>query len=113
MAKYDDQLDLYFTALGDTTRRTILSRLARGPASVSELASAHDMALPSFLEHLRRLELAGLITSTKTGRVRTCALAPDAFRPAQDWLAEQKDVWTRRLDDFDTYARNLMKDRQK
>ena len=112
MAKYDPNLDLLFTALGDPTRRTILTRLARGAASVSELAAPHDMALPSFLGHLKKLEDAGLITSSKSGRVRTCALSPEAFRPAQDWLGAQRAMWEGRLDRFDDYVSNLMKERQ-
>ncbi len=111
MAKYDPQLDLLFTALGDPTRRAILSRLARGGASVSELAAPHDMALPSFLGHLRKLEDAGLIITVKEGRVRSCALTPDAFAPVQDWLGEQRAIWDSRLDRFDDYVTNLMKER--
>lgn len=112
MAKHESQLDLHFTALGDPTRRRILARLARGPASVSELAAPHDMALPSFMDHLRKLERAGLIATTKTGRVRTCTLAPDAFAPAQDWLTEQRALWNGRLDRLDDYVTNLRKERQ-
>lgn len=111
MAKYDSRLDLHFAALGDPTRRAILSRLARGQASVSELAAAHDMALPSFLGHLNRLEGAGLITSAKVGRVRICALSPDAFAPVQDWLGDQRAIWEGRLDSLDDYVANLVKER--
>ena len=113
MAKSDPNLDLCFSALGDPTRRMILQRLARGDASVSELAAPHDMALPSFMGHLRKLEEAGLVTSTKQGRTRTCRLAPDAFTPARDWLTEQRDVWEGRLDRFDDYVTDLMKERSK
>jgi len=109
MAKHDAQLDLLFTALGDPTRRAILTRLARGPASVSELAAPHAMALPSFLKHLAKLEEAGLITSEKSGRVRSCALSPDAFAPARDWLSEQRALWETRLDQLDAYVGQLMK----
>jgi len=111
MARFDSYLDRHFTALGDPTRRAILSRLARGKASVSELAAPHDMALPSFLGHLNKLEEAGLITSTKNGRVRLCELAPEALTPAQDWLSEQHSVWTSRLDRLDDYVSNLMRDK--
>ena len=111
MAKYDPNLDLCFTALGDPTRRAILQRLARAPASVSELAAPHDMALPSFMGHLKKLEKAGLVTSSKSGRTRTYQIAPDAFAPAQDWLAEQKAIWDGRLDRFDDYVTKLAKDR--
>lgn len=111
MSKYDSTLDLCFSALGDPTRRMILQRLARSPASVSELAAPHDMALPSFMEHLKKLEAAGLVTSAKEGRTRICALAPDAFTPAKTWLTEQSAIWEGRLDRFDDYIKNLMEER--
>ena len=111
MAKHDSSLDKLFTALGDPTRRGILERLARGPASVTELAAPHDMALPSFLAHLGKLEAAGLVTTEKRGRVRTCKLHPEALSPARGWLDAQRDVWEGRLDRFDDYVTNLMKDR--
>ena len=113
MSKYDPTLDLCFSALGDPTRRVILQRLARGEATVSELAEPHDMALPSFMEHLKKLEAAKLVTSRKEGRSRICALAPDAFAPARDWLAEQSDIWEGRLDRFDDYIKTLMQERNK
>lgn len=111
MAKYDSTLSDCFTALGDPTRRRILERLARGEASVSELAAPHDMSLPSFMGHLTRLEAAGLITTRKEGRSRLCALAPEAFAPATDWLATQRSLWEGRLDRLDSYVTTLMKDR--
>ena len=113
MPKSLSSLDLCFSALGDPTRRMILQRLARGQASVSELAEPHDMALPSFMEHLKKLKAARLITSKKRGRTRICELAPDAFAPARDWLIEQNEIWEGRLDRFDDYVNNLMKERRK
>lgn len=113
MSKFDSTLDLCFSALGDPTRRMILERLARGEATASELAQPHDMALPSFMEHLKKLETAGLITSEKRGRTRVCQLAPDAFTPAKSWLSEQSAIWERRLDQFDDYVTSLMKERNK
>lgn len=107
MAKHDLSLDLLFSALGDPTRRAILTRLAQGDAAVSELAASHDMALPSFVKHLRKLEEAGLITSSKEGRVRSCALSPDAFAPIDDWLNAQRTIWNNRLDRLDDYVSNL------
>lgn len=101
MAKHDPSLDGLFTALGDPTRRAILTRLATGPASVSDLAAPFDISLPSFLGHLKRLEAAGLIATEKTGRVRSCSLNPGAFTPAADWLAEQRALWAGRLDRLD------------
>jgi DNA-binding transcriptional ArsR family regulator len=113
MAKLESNLNLCFSALGDPTRRMILARLARGDASVSELAAPHDMALPSFMGHLKKLEDAGLVTTVKQGRTRVCALAPDAFAPAADWLSEQSEIWEGRLDRLDDYVTKLMKDRTK
>jgi DNA-binding transcriptional ArsR family regulator len=113
MAKFDSSLDLCFSALGDPTRRMILQRLARGAATTSELAKPHDMALPSFMEHLKKLEAAGLITSEKKGRTRVFQMAPDAFMPAKNWLTEQSAIWEARLDQFDDYVTNLMKERNK
>ncbi|MCV3273378.1 ArsR/SmtB family transcription factor [Roseobacter sinensis] len=113
MSKYDLALDRCFSALGDPTRRTILQRLARGNATVSELAAPHDMALPSFMEHLKKLEAAGLVTSQKQGRTRVCALSPDAFGPAKDWLSEQSAIWEARLDRFDEYVTHLTQERSK
>ncbi|SFJ78300.1 ArsR/SmtB family transcription factor [Jannaschia pohangensis] len=111
MAKLEQQLDLYFSALGDPTRRRMLERLARGPATVSELAAPHDMALPSLMAHLKRLEAANLVTSRKDGRTRICELAPNAFAPARDWLSEQSAIWEARLDRFDDYITTLAKER--
>lgn len=113
MSKFESQLDLCFSALGDPTRRMILQRLARGEATVSELAAPHDMALPSFMEHLKKLEAANLVTSKKEGRTRTCELTPDAFAPAKTWLSEQSAIWEGRLDRFDDYIKNLMQERKK
>ncbi|MGY6705625.1 ArsR/SmtB family transcription factor [Roseinatronobacter sp.] len=112
MAKHDSRLDLLFTALGDQTRRAILTRLAQGDASVTELAASHDMALPSFMKHLRKLEEAGLITTTKAGRIRSCALSAGAFAPIETWLDAQRVLWTDRLDRHDDYVRNLHRRRQ-
>lgn len=112
MAKYESQLDLCFSALGDPTRRMILDRLARGKASVGELAAPHAMALPSFMAHLKKLEDAGLIRSHKQGRTRICELAPDAFVPVRDWLNAQHKVWESRLDRLDAYVTTLKKERE-
>jgi DNA-binding transcriptional ArsR family regulator len=113
MTKFNPSLDDCFSALGDPTRRMVLQRLVHGEASVSELAEPHDMALPSFMGHLRKLEAAGLVTSRKQGRTRVCELAPDAFAPAKNWLSEQSAIWEGRLDRLDDYVLNLMKEREK
>jgi DNA-binding transcriptional ArsR family regulator len=100
-------LDRVFRALADPTRRAVVERLGRGPAVTSELARPFDMALPSFLQHLGVLEQAGLVTSTKQGRVRTYVLTPRPLGSVEDWMASQRRVWERRLDQFDEYVTNL------
>lgn len=113
MAKFDSTLDLAFAALADPTRRAILARLARGEATVTELAAPHAMSLPSITGHLRKLEEAGLITSAKAGRVRTCRLAPGAFAPVRHWLEDQRTLWQGRLDQFDDYVTRLAQEPQR
>ena len=96
-------IDGVFRALADPTRRQVLERLGRSPASVSELAKPFDMALPSFVEHLKILEGYGLVRSEKTGRVRTYQIVPKRLQQAEDWLAKQRTFWTARLDQLDSY----------
>lgn len=96
-------LDSIFHGLADPTRRAVIARLAAGPAPVSELAAPHDMALPSFLKHLKVLETGGWIDSRKDGRVRTCRLRPEAVAAAEGWLGEQRALWTARLDRLDAF----------
>lgn len=102
-----EPIDAVLRALSDPTRRRVLERLGRGGASVSELAAPFDMALPSFVQHLRLLEESGLVESRKAGRVRTYRLAPGRLRVLEDWLAEQRRLWETRLDQLDAYLMNL------
>lgn len=96
-------LDLMFHALADPTRRTIVERLSRGPASVSELATPFNMSLSAVVQHLRVLERSGLVTTAKVGRVRTCRIEPSALRTAEQWIAERRRSWDRRLDRLGAY----------
>lgn len=98
MAQYSAVLDDVFVALGDPTRRAVIGRLGRGPTSVGDLAGAFPMTLPSFLKHIRVLESAGLISTAKAGRVRTCALNRERLAVVDDWLAQQRLVWEGRTD---------------
>ncbi|MDX8524349.1 metalloregulator ArsR/SmtB family transcription factor [Mesorhizobium sp. MSK_1335] len=100
-------IDGIFRALADPTRRRVVERLNRSPASVSELAEPFEMALPSFVEHLRVLEGCGLVQSEKAGRVRTYRLSPQPLQLAENWLVEQRALWERRLDQFDAYVMSL------
>ncbi len=100
MAKQNSarKLDDTFQALADPTRRAVVMRLARGRASVGELARDHAMALPTFMRHLSVLERGGLIVTKKQGRVRTCDLKPETLSVARDWIGAQHTVWNRKLD---------------
>ncbi|MEQ1552408.1 metalloregulator ArsR/SmtB family transcription factor [Sphingorhabdus sp.] len=100
-------LDSIFHGLADPTRRAVIARLATGPARVSELAAPHDMALPSFLKHLKVLETGGWIESDKAGRIRTCRLKPETTKAAEDWLGQQRSLWEGRLDRLDVFLNNL------
>ena len=110
MTNYSMRLDSVFRALGDPTRRAVLSRLSQGPASVSELARPFDIALPSFTQHLGVLERCGLVRSRKAGRVRTYRLEPRPLKAAERWMAEQRALWERRLDQLDNYLLELKKE---
>ena len=100
-------LDRLFQALADPTRRAVVERLGRGPVATSELARPFAMALPSFLQHLEVLERAGLVSSTKKGRVRTYRLTPQPLEVAENWMTTQRRLWEGRLDRFDEYVRTL------
>ena len=107
MPNQSTDLGRVFQALADPTRRAVLERLAGGPAAMSELAQPFRMALPSFSQHLDVLEDCGLVRSSKAGRVRTYQLAPKTMAAAETWLAAQRTLWTRRLDQFDDYVKEL------
>jgi DNA-binding transcriptional ArsR family regulator len=96
-------LDQVFQALADPTRRNMVERLVRGPASVTELARPQAMSLPAAMQHLQVLETCGLVRSEKTGRVRTCRIEPDALRAAEGWLSSQRTAWESRLDRLGEY----------
>ena len=110
MAKHEPELSLLFHALADPTRRSILTRLAEGPAPVTELANPTRLRLPTVMRHLSVLEEAGLIATSKDGRVRTCAIVPEALAQVRTWLDEQRTIWEARLDRLDDYVMKLMKD---
>lgn len=93
-----------FAALADPTRRSVIARLGRGPASVGELASPLSISLPSFMKHVRSLESCGLIRTEKSGRVRTCVLNQDRFQLLTGWLGEQRRIWEERTDRLDRFV---------
>ena len=101
--RQEEPLDLKFQALADSTRRAVVERLVRAPASASELAKPFAMALPSFHQHLGVLERAGIVTSQKVGRVRTYQLAPDALADCGSWIGKQRLPAERQLDRLGHY----------
>lgn len=109
MEQYSAQLDGIFQALADPTRRAVLGRLGKGPASITDLAKPFDMALPSFLKHIHFLEDSGLIRTRKDGRVRTCVIRKRPFAAVETWLSAQRALWearTDRLEQFVTAVRD-------
>ena len=103
MLNQSPMLDPVFQALSDPTRRAIVDRLSRGPASVSSLAAPLPMSLPAVMQHLQVLEKSGLIRSEKIGRVRTCRIEPVAMQTAEQWIADRRATWERRLDRLGDY----------
>jgi DNA-binding transcriptional ArsR family regulator len=107
MLNQRNRIDPLFHALGDPTRRSMVERLARGPASVSELAGPLAISLSAVVQHLAVLETSGLVRSEKVGRVRTCTIQPEALSLAEQWIAERRAEWERRLDRLGTYLAGL------
>ena len=103
MVNYPGALDQVFQALADPTRRDLVERLVRGPASVSELSRPQAMSLPAVMQHLQVLESCGLVRSEKNGRVRTCYIEPTALRAAETWIAARRTAWERNLDRLGDY----------
>ncbi|WP_245666008.1 ArsR/SmtB family transcription factor [Actinoplanes subtropicus] len=97
------QLDLMYAALSDGSRRTMVDRLSRGPATVKQLAEPLTMSLPAVLQHLRVLEESGLVRSEKVGRVRTCRLQPAALQAAEQWIADRRAGWVSSLDRLERF----------
>lgn len=107
MVSNSERLDAVFAALGDATRRAILSRLTRGEASVTELAAPFEISFPAVAKHLRVLEDAGLVASEKEGRVRRCRLVTAPLHDAAEWLEATRTFWEGQ---FDALARHLEDD---
>jgi len=104
MEQYPERLSGIFQALADPTRRAVVGRLGKGPASISDLAAPFDMALPSFMKHIRTLEESGLIRTRKQGRVRTCALRTKPFAAVETWLSAQRVLWEGRTDRLEQFV---------
>jgi DNA-binding transcriptional ArsR family regulator len=103
MLNQSTTLDPVFHALSDPSRRVMVERLSRGPASVTQLAEPLTISLPAVLQHLHVLEESGLVRSEKVGRVRTCHIEPGALGTAEEWISALRAAWERRLDRLGEY----------
>ena len=112
MLNHSTPLDRAFQALADPTRRAIVERLSRSPASVSELKRPLAMSLPAVMQHLAVLKTSGLVFSEKAGRVRTCRINPAALAEAEQWIAGRRIEWERRLDRLGEYLHALKSERE-
>ncbi|MBN3885431.1 MAG: metalloregulator ArsR/SmtB family transcription factor [Nostoc sp.] len=102
-----DQLSITFAALADPTRRAILAHLAKGEASVTELAKPFEMSLPAISKHLNVLKRAGLITQSREAQWRPCQIKAEQLKDAADWIEQYRQLWEERLDRLDDYLHEL------
>jgi DNA-binding transcriptional ArsR family regulator len=109
MTVAEDRLDATFTALADPTRRAIVARLARGDATVNELAAPFDMSLPGISKHLKVLERCGLISRTRHAQFRPCHLEGEVLDAAVGWIEENRRIWKERFDKLDEHLRTLQR----
>jgi DNA-binding transcriptional ArsR family regulator len=103
----EDALSATLAALADPTRRAILARLARGEATVNEIAAPFDISLPAVSRHLKVLETAGLITRSREAQWRPCRLEPQALKSVDDWLDHYRRFWSGGFDRMDAYIAEL------
>ena len=106
LVHYSATLDRTFFALSDPTRRGILERLGRGPATLGELAKPFGLTLNGVKKHVGILEQVDLVVTAKVGRARECQLGPAQLDDATSWIDEYRRTWQRRLDRFATYVEN-------
>src|SRR5881397_371149 len=107
MQTQPDPLSTTFAALADPTRRAILARLARGEATVTELAAPFDMSLPGISKHLRVLQRAGLVEQGRQAQWRPCRLQPEPLRSVADWVGQYRRHWEESFERMGTYLREL------
>ncbi|MEP6573736.1 MAG: helix-turn-helix domain-containing protein [Gemmatimonadota bacterium] len=101
------RLDSSFAALSDATRRGVLEQLGRADASITDLAGKFHMTLTGMKKHVGVLEQAGLVTTKKIGRVRTCQLGPRPLEEATAWLEKYRQLWDERFDELEKVVEAL------
>ena len=108
MVQYTNtHLDASFAALSDVTRRGVLEQLGRGEASITDLAAKFDMTLTGMKKHVGVLEYAGLVTTEKIGRVRTCKIGPRRLEEELAWIEKYRQLWSARFDELDKVVEEL------
>ena len=107
MVHYEARLDATFAALSDVTRRGVLEQLGGSDASITDLAQMFDMTLTGMKKHVSVLEQAGLVTTEKVGRVRTCRLGPRQLEEVAAWIEQHRQLWSARFDALDEIVENL------
>ena len=107
MVQYSGRLDASFAALSDATRRGVLEQLGRADASISDLAEEFHMTLTGMRKHVGVLEQAGLVTTEKVGRVRTCRLGPRQLEEESAWIESYRQLWASRFDELDEVIEEL------
>jgi DNA-binding transcriptional ArsR family regulator len=105
----EGQLDATFTALADPTRRAIVAHLAKGDATVNELAAPFEMTLPGISKHLKVLERSGLISRSRRAQFRPCHLEVEVLDAAVSWIEENRRIWTQRFDKLDEHLRDIQR----
>src|SRR5689334_595137 len=105
----EDPLSVTFAALADPTRRAMLERLAKGDATVGELAAPFALTMPAISKHLSVLERAGLITKSRDGQRRNCRITATPLQNAMSWLNEYRRYWEANLDSLDSYLTRLQR----
>lgn len=114
MVQYSSsRLDASFAALSDATRRGVLEQLGRADASITELAQRFDMTLTGMRKHVGVLEHAGLVTTQKVGRVRTCRLGPHRLDAEAAWMARHRDLWDARFGALEQVLEDLERNERK
>jgi DNA-binding transcriptional ArsR family regulator len=104
---HQTRFDTSFAALSDATRRGVLERLGRSDASISDLAETFRMTLTGMKKHISVLEQAGLVTSEKVGRVRTCRLGASRLEQEAEWIERYRQLWDARFDQLDKVVEEL------
>ena len=111
--KAADPIDGVFAALADPTRRAIVARLARGDATVNELAAPFPISMQAISKHLNVLERAGLIVRTREAQWRRCRIQPAPLREIAGWVAQYQQLWEERYDTLDSYLDDVQKQKEK